>query len=90
MRPAGKKLVLLAALAAAALAGYWYFEPQSRPSWLSDRLPVAPGAEVKLYRWQNEQGQWQVSDAPPPDGIDYEVVSYRHDTNVMPAPETDG
>ncbi len=79
-----KKIILLAvAVAAAALAGYWYVTPQARPSWLGDRLPVADHAEVRLYRWRDASGQWQVSDQPPPDGVPYEIVSYRHDTNVL-------
>ncbi len=83
------KLALIALGAAAALAGYWYFNPQQRPSWVSDALPVAPSAEVRLYRWQNDQGQWQITDRPPPPGTEFEIVSYRDDTNVMPAPKTE-
>ena len=86
---ANRTIVLLLAVAAAALTGYWYFNPQARPPWLSDRLPVAGSAEVTLYRWRTPEGQWQVSDTPPPEGTRYETVSLRHDTNVLPAPKDD-
>ena len=82
-----KTVTLLVLAGGIAAAGYWYFNPQDRPGWVSDRLPVAPSASVQLYRWKNDQGEWTVSDSPPADGTPYEVVEYRHDENVMPAVE---
>ena len=46
-------------------------------------------AVVTLYRWRTPEGQWQISDTPPPEGARYETVSLRHDTNVLPAPKAD-
>lgn len=79
----------LAVFGVAGAAGYWYFNPQERPTWVTRQLPVAPSAEVALYRWKDDAGEWVVSDEKPPDGVAFERVSYRHDTNVMPSPEVD-
>ncbi len=38
-----------------------------------------------LYKWKNNNGQWIVSDTPPKKGIDYEILQYHPDTNVIPA-----
>ena len=75
----------LAILIAGALGVYWYYNPDEQPNWLAARMPTAADAEVTLYRWQNSTGEWTVSSELPPEGVEYEVVSYRHDANVMPA-----
>lgn len=43
-----------------------------------------------LYRWQNAEGQWQVSDTPPAAGIPYEAVQYNRNTNVVPSENLTG
>lgn len=88
-RRSWRPLLWLAVAGLAGAAGYWYFNPQDRPQWVTQKLPVAPSARVSLYRWQNEAGEWVVSDQKPPDGVEFEAVEYRHDANVMPAPDTD-
>ena len=41
--------------------------------------------KTKLYKWRDGKGTWHVTDEPPSDGIDYEVLEYRHNVNVVPA-----
>ncbi len=43
-----------------------------------------------LYRWQNAEGQWQISDTPPAAGIPYETVQYNRNTNVVPSENLTG
>ncbi|MDX1571078.1 MAG: DUF4124 domain-containing protein [Xanthomonadales bacterium] len=83
--------LMLAAIliAGAGLAVHWYFKPAQRPGWVADYVPTDPAAEVILYRWKDEAGQWVLSSEPPPAGVEYEEVSYRHDTNVLPATQTE-
>jgi hypothetical protein len=90
-RQNGKVLVvlMLALMLAGALGGYWYFNPDQQPNWLASRMPTAPDAEVTLYRWQAADGEWIVSGEPPPEGVEYEIVNYRHDANVMPPVKTE-
>jgi len=89
-RKSGRRrwIVALALPLLVGLGVWWYFQPSARPalvsSLLGDVLPVAPSATTTLYRWQDENGEWVVSDRPPPDGVAYEEVRYREDTNVLP------
>lgn len=76
-------LVSLAVIATIGVTVYWYFNPQQRPGWVAERLPTAPTATTKLYRWKDANGQWVVTDEPPASG-EYEVVEYRHDANALP------
>lgn len=78
-------IVVLLLVGMGALGAYWYFNPGAQPAILADLLPSDPSAETVLYRWQDEQGQWVVTDRPPAEGITYEEVRYRDDANVIPA-----
>jgi len=44
----------------------------------------------KAYRWRDRSGQWQLSDKPPAEGIEYEVLEYHKDTNVIPSEQLTG
>lgn len=84
-RQSGRALVWLLALV--LLAGgtlvYWRHYPASAPGWLRDMAPVLFVTRTRLYRWQDESGDWHVSDTPPADR-EYEVVEYRSDANTVP------
>lgn len=61
-----------------------------KPAWREQARELVRGHALvpettRLYKWQDEHGQWQVSDQPPAAGIDYETLEYRHDVNVVPA-----
>ncbi len=64
---------------------YWYFNPSSRPAWLADKLPASASATTTVYKWTAENGLTMVSDHKPPEGVEYEVLEYRNDQNVIPA-----
>ena len=38
-----------------------------------------------VYKWRDANGNWQITDQPPADGIKYETLEYHRDANVMPA-----
>jgi len=80
-------VLLLVVVILVGLAGYWYYQPQAAPGWVRGQLFKAAHTTVPLYRWQDERGQWHITDNPPP-GRHYETVTYRRDANVMPAGET--
>ena len=56
----------------------------------SDQILPDTVTHSKTYRWRDNRGQWQLSDTPPGDGIDYEVVEYHKDTNVIPSERLTG
>lgn len=52
-------------------------------------LPTST-SQTTVYRWQDAQGQWQVSDQPPKPGIPYETIEYPSDANIIPAEQLTG
>jgi len=85
-----KFVVILLLIIAVMVAGWLYLDEDARREWLAD-TPLAPVAEVTVvYKWQDERGDWKITDEPPPAGIEYERLEYHSDTNVMPlAPRDD-
>lgn len=81
--PAMNRLVIAFTFAfvLAAAAGVVYLKPQllrgtPLESYVNSSKPV--------YQWRNDQGEWQITDRPPPDGVRYETKRYSLDTNVLP------
>ncbi len=81
-------LVVLAAVGGAAALGYRHFEPA-----LKTYQPLAPlinpsPKTTRVYRWRDENGNWQVADSHPGENVVYEVevLEYRNDVNVLPLP----
>lgn len=67
--------------------GYLYQYPDSARQ-LRNQLPAPEitGKTARLYKWRNTAGEWQITDAPPPPGTDYERLDYHSDENVLPVP----
>ena len=86
-----RRLMGLAALAAvigAAAFGYRHFEPV-----LKSYRPLAPLIDpapktTRVYRWRDENGDWQVADRHPGENVvrQVEVLEYRNDVNILPPP----
>lgn len=78
--------LLLFLLVAGGAAGYYYLHPEELPSWAA-RTEVGRDLQTtRVYKWRNAGGEWQISDTPPPAGIEYEVQTYGRETNVLPLP----
>lgn len=75
---------MLAALAAVA-ALIWFQAPQYLPASLSVGNPRSSDYAPPVYRWRDDAGVTQLTDTPPPDGRDYEIVRIRADTNLLPS-----
>jgi len=77
-----KALAVLALLLAAG--AYLYYDAGLR-ALLFEGTPLAPAPAVThVYKWRDAEGQWQITDRPPPAGFPYEALEYREDVNVMP------
>ena len=91
-RRVGSKLLLamiLIALPAAAGLYMYLYEPEHVRNVLGN-TPLAPAATVtQTYKWRGADGGWNLTSEPPAPGVDYEVVTVRSDTNVLPALGTD-
>jgi hypothetical protein len=80
------KLLLLVVLGAAAVGIYFFMNP-SQTEGLLTGTPLAPdSALTRVYKWQDGQGQWHVTDLPPPEGIDYELKEYRAEVIPLALP----
>jgi hypothetical protein len=75
-------LFLVFVLAAAGYA-WWYLAPDTLPDVVRAQLPRSPRANPVLFKWKDDKGRWQVTDAPPADRP-YEKVRYDPRTNVVP------
>lgn len=66
---------------------YLYLYPETARQ-LRNQLPTPEITRntARLYKWRNSAGEWQITDTPPPEGIDYERLDYRDDANVLPVP----
>lgn len=87
-----KKLFPVLSIIAVLVIAFLYAKPEymdSIESFTDKALPDAV-THSRAYRWKDSKGQWQLSDKPPADGIDYEVVEYHKDTNVIPSERLTG
>lgn len=76
-----------------------YTDPVTKPvvkmikglgSYFNDDLKIKlPAEETKVYKWQDEKGDWHFSNTEPPKNVDSESKIYKSDDNVVPATKTD-
>ena len=79
------KKLLIAIIVLAAAGGYLYvFEQETVREWLKG-TPLEPEpSRTVVYKWQDRDGNWQITDIPPAGDIPYERLEYRGNQNVMP------
>lgn len=75
--------VMLVFLLLAAAYAWWYLAPDTLPDAVRKQLPMSARANPPLYKWKDDKGRWQVTDAPPPDRS-YEKLKYDPRANVVP------
>ena len=82
-------LIVLGVLIGGAL--YVYLDPalKHEAGQQVDKLTGQDQTRI-LYRWQNAERQWQVTDFPPPQGTPYETLRYDTDANVIPSENLTG
>lgn len=78
-------LVILGGLSL-GIGAYVYLDPTLRAELKTQTRELMPSSSTTLYKWQDANGRWHVEDSPPPTGVAFEVLDYRHDANVVPAP----
>ncbi len=81
-----KILLALVAICAIALGVYYYLEPDRVRGWLKDADLVRAPETTRVYKWQDKQGNWHISNTPPSEQAAVEVQDYRSDQNIMPLP----
>lgn len=79
-------LVLLVLLAGAAVA-VWHFQPALLRNALRGTPLTPPPTVTHAYKWRDAQGNWHISDRPPPAGTPYQSIEVRSDENIVPPPQ---
>ena len=62
----------------------WIFDRPRVERWLRDTPLAPPPTVTTIYKWQDVNGNWNLTDTPPAAGVTYETLHMRSDTNVMP------
>ena len=59
----------------------------SQAKKLTEKLSLSKDANapVVVYKWQDEHGQWQITDRPPAGDVTYENLEYSSDANIVPS-----
>ncbi len=79
------KFIIILLIVLSGAGGYLYLNPDVWQPWVKG-TPLEPApTTTRLYKWQDENGQWQITDRPPTDGTSYENLEYRSDTNIVPS-----
>lgn len=77
-----KKLALLLMLAVIGLAALAFLKPELVQQL---RNTLDPKSSTLVYKWQDKEGNWHVTNTRPQAGIPYEEQEYLHSENVLPA-----
>ncbi len=80
------KLILLVLFVLLAAGVFWYLQPDTARRLLDESPLGSSGELTRVYKWRDPRGHWQITDDPPPQGVDFEVREYRADVNVLPLP----
>jgi hypothetical protein len=85
------RLLLLLVVLLLIAGGVAYLKPEyrNRIQDLSSDVGlsrITPKKTARLFKWRDAEGNWQITDHLPPEGIDYEKLEYREDVNVLPRP----
>jgi len=65
---------------------YLYQDEALQKQLLGKVHQVAPELNKStLYKWQNNKGEWQVTDKPPKKGISFTTITSQDQINVMPS-----
>ncbi len=65
------------------LQGFSFSGQDQQNSTLSIGSPQGPEVISRVYKWQDADGIWQYSDAPPPEGVAVETLSVSNQTNII-------
>lgn len=83
-------LILIIAAGGAAYANWEQIRSLFEP-YISRVIPqqILPGGKPEVtittfYKWQDAVGEWHFTTTPPKDGINYQVLKFRSDENVLP------
>ena len=88
--PGWMKLVVALLVLAGAGTAYLHLVDPELGRELLGNTPIAPTPSVtKAYKWRDAQGNWQLTDQPPPEGTPFETLETSSDANIVPSLKRD-
>jgi hypothetical protein len=78
-----KKIIIFLVIIATSVVALAYYNPSFK-HWLLQSSGKLQDKSI-VYKWQDANGQWQVSNQPPPAGTPFTKQEYLHDSNVLPS-----
>lgn len=78
-----KKLLWIIVLIVIVILGYAWIDPEFR-SVLMETTGTKQKS-TKVYKWQDKNGKWHITNTRPAPGIPYTEQEYLHNTNVIPS-----
>lgn len=67
-------------------AAYLFYIDRDLGRQLLGNTPLEPAATVTTaYKWKDSDGNWQITDRPPPEGTPYQTLNVSSDANVVPS-----
>ncbi len=87
-----KVFVVIVLVALAAGAYYVYrnptvVSPLVEDTFLEGTVRGALGT-TRVYKWRDAKGAVHITDEPPPEGTNFEMLEYQNDANVVPSVPT--
>jgi len=73
-------------VAAVAVGAYFFMDSDQTQGLSQGESAESDDGLVRVYKWQDAQGYWQVTDQPPAQGIAYELKEYVPDVIPLPLP----
>jgi hypothetical protein len=83
------KYLLVFSIILAIAGGYLFLHPDIWQEWVKGTPLEPPPTVTKMYKWQDADGQWQLTDRQPGPGIKYEILIYNSNANIVPAVPTE-
>lgn len=82
-----KYLIFLCVIAAVS---FYIYQDKALQSKLMGKVhQVAPELnQSTLYKWQNNKGEWQITDKPPAKGVAFTTVNSQDQINVISGPSS--
>lgn len=81
-----KKFLVALFIALLAAAAAFYVKPELLQTLLKDTAFDQSATTAILYKWRDRDGNWHITDDPPPAGTEFETLNYHPDINVLPLP----
>jgi hypothetical protein len=80
------KVLLITGAVIGGIAVGVYTDPKLSRKVEHEARELLPATDktTRLYRWEDAQGVVQISDQPPPRGVEYQIVEYDPNANLMP------